>query len=100
MRPVGSHSDLREVPGVGPRIEQVLRDLGFTSLSELRGRDPEAMFEQLCELRDERVDRCVLYVFRTAVYYASESHPEARLLRWWNWKDDALAATWLRDRQT
>jgi len=34
-------------------------------------------------------DRCLLYVFRCAVYYASTS-PELydiEKLKWWNWKD-------------
>jgi hypothetical protein len=33
------------------------------------------------------VDRCALYVFRCAVYFASEAKPDPELLKWWNWKD-------------
>jgi hypothetical protein len=32
-------------------------------------------------------DRCLLYVFRCAVYYASTARPSPAKLRWWNWKD-------------
>jgi hypothetical protein len=35
------------------------------------------------------VDRCVLYVFRCAVYFASEAEHDPELLKWWNWKDAA-----------
>jgi hypothetical protein len=33
------------------------------------------------------VDRCVLYVFRCAVYYANNKTHDPELLKWWNWKD-------------
>lgn len=46
------------------------------------------MYERLSELQGAQ-DRCVLYVFRCAVYYASTPQPEPELLRWWNWKDRA-----------
>lgn len=36
------------------------------------------------ERQSVQVDRCMLYVFRCAVYY--EHDPE--LLKWWNWKDN------------
>ncbi|MGA3073400.1 MAG: helix-hairpin-helix domain-containing protein, partial [Bryobacteraceae bacterium] len=32
---------------------------------------------------------CVLYVFRCAVYFASEAEHDPELLKWWNWKDQA-----------
>lgn len=34
------------------------------------------------------MDRCMLYVFRCAVYYASSEQHDPELLKWWNWKDD------------
>lgn len=78
---------LEEIPGVGPSLARDLEDLGFTAVKDLRGRDPEAMFDTLCELRGTRQDRCVLYVFRCAVYYASHRKHDPGLLKWWNWKD-------------
>jgi len=36
------------------------------------------------------VDRCALYVFRCAVYYAENKRHSPRLLKWWNWKDEAM----------
>ncbi|MBP7847311.1 MAG: hypothetical protein KAZ94_04200, partial [Burkholderiales bacterium] len=32
-------------------------------------------------------DRCLLYVFRCAVYFAQTTQPQPELLKWWNWKD-------------
>ncbi|MEJ2052157.1 MAG: helix-hairpin-helix domain-containing protein, partial [Calditrichota bacterium] len=34
-----------------------------------------------------KVDRCMLYVFRTAVYYVSNTGHDPEKLKWWNWKD-------------
>jgi len=85
-------SDLQRIPGVGPRIEQVLLQLGIGAVRELRGRDPERLYAELCELRGAHVDRCVLYVFRTAVYFAGTDQPRQSLLKWWNWKDDSAVS--------
>jgi hypothetical protein len=82
--------DLQSIPGVGVSLAQDLRDLGYNSVAALRGSDPELMYRKLCELRGVHIDRCVLYVFRCAVYYASHSVHEAALLKWWNWKDAAI----------
>tara|TARA_R110000868_G_scaffold8205_3_gene42648 strand:- start:239311 stop:239568 length:258 start_codon:yes stop_codon:yes gene_type:complete len=80
-------SDLQDIPGVGPSIEQDFVDLGYFSVAELQGANPEQLYQDLCDLRGEHIDRCVLYVFRCAVYYANVSEPEAELLKWWNWKE-------------
>jgi hypothetical protein len=80
-------SDLQTIPGVGPSIARDLGDLGFQRVADLRGRDPERLFADLIVLRGGPVDRCVLYVFRCAVYYADRRRHRPELLKWWNWKD-------------
>lgn len=79
--------DLQRIPGVGPSLAQDLADLGIHRVSHLRRRNPERLYERLCALRGTRVDRCVLYVFRCAVYFASESRHDPERLKWWNWKE-------------
>ena len=81
--------DLRRIPGVGPSIAGDLVSLGIRSVSDLKGRDPEALYEALCRRGGARVDRCVLYVFREAVYFASRKTHDPEKLKWWNWKDGA-----------
>ena len=78
---------LQRIPGIGPSLAQDLVDLGIRSVSALRRRNPERLYEQLCTLRSQHQDRCVLYVFRCAVYFASEESPDPERLKWWNWKD-------------
>ena len=86
-----SLKDFQKIPGVGPKIAGNLRDLGYSCVSELRGRNPETMYKALCSLRGGSVDRCVLYVFRCAVYFASVKNHDPELLKWWNWKDKPAA---------
>ena len=78
---------LQEIPGVGPSIAQDLWSLGIRAVSDLKGRDPEALYQQLCVQQQAALDRCLLYTFRCAVYYASTLQPEPELLKWWHWKD-------------
>ncbi len=78
------------IPGIGPNMADDLIDLGFSNASELRDQDPERMYSDLCELRGQEMDRCVLYVFRCAVYFVSNDSHDPKLLKWWSWKDRAL----------
>ncbi len=79
--------EFRQIPGVGKSIANDLWNMGFRSLQELKNQDPEAMYDRLCELQGAQVDRCMLYVFRCAVYYTSHEQYEPEKLKWWNWKD-------------
>ena len=79
--------EFRQIPGVGKSIAEDLWNLGFRSVSNLKNEDPEALYTKLCAYQGAHVDRCMLYVFRCAVYYASNNVYDAELLKWWNWKD-------------
>ncbi len=65
-------------------------NLGIRSVADLRGKDPERLYDRECRRQGKPVDRCLLYVFRCAVYYASTAQPKPELLLWWNWKDRRL----------
>ena len=81
---------LQRIPGVGPSIAADLQRLGIRDVAELRGRNPESLYAALCREVRHHVDRCVLYVFRCAVYFASEAEHDPELLKWWNWKDGRI----------
>ena len=81
-------TEIRSIPGIGPRIAGNLAGLGITRVEDLRGKNPERMYHALCELRGTHIDRCVLYVFRAAVYFAENKSHDPELLKWWNWKDN------------
>lgn len=80
-------SSLEVIPGVGKSIARDLRDLGIEEVSDLKGQDPEKLYAKLCRLRGTPIDRCMLYVFRCAVYFASHKKHDSELLKWWKWKD-------------
>jgi hypothetical protein len=85
--------DLQRIPGIGPSIARDLFDLGIRRVEGLKGKDPEKLYDELCDLRGAHQDRCVLYTFRCAVYFASDPKPEPERLKWWNWQDGAAAAS-------
>jgi len=80
--------DLQQIPGVGRKIAEDLCNLGFRTVQDLQNQDPEELYLNLCAQKGVHVDRCALYVFRCAVYFASGEKHNSELLKWWNWKDD------------
>jgi hypothetical protein len=83
-------SPFEVIPGIGPSMSIDLEKLGYSRVSELRGENPAEMFEKLRVMAGGHMDRCVLYVFRCAVYFAENKEHDPKLLKWWNWKDKEL----------
>lgn len=75
---------LRQIPGVGKSIAVDLWDLGIRTPGQLAGMSPQELYNELWRQRGVQLDRCMLYVFRCAVYYASTEQPDPDLLKWWN----------------
>lgn len=80
-------SELQQIPGVGRSIAADLQEIGITRIQELKGKSPQALYDQVCGATGQIHDRCLLYVFRSAVYYASNARHDPEKLKWWNWKD-------------
>lgn len=81
--------ELQRIPGVGKTVAKDLYRLGFHSVSSLKSQDPQQLYEDHCIEMGCQVDRCMLYTFRCAVYFATEENPDPSLLKWWAWKDPA-----------
>lgn len=84
-----SIKELTSIPGVGKSIAKDLWNIGIRSVGDLIGKNPEVLYNQSNESVGTKQDRCLLYVFRCAVYYAETSadHVDSEKLKWWNWKD-------------
>ncbi len=82
-----SLKELRTIPGVGASIAEDLYAIGVRKVSDLKNKDPERLYEKSNRQAGVRQDRCLLYVFRCAVYFASEKRHDPEKLKWWNWKD-------------
>lgn len=80
-------TDLKVIPGIGKNMEAHLKNVGIRCVEDLAGKDPEEIYAQDCLFQNIQVDRCALYVYRMAVYYAEHEDRDPALLKWWNWKD-------------
>jgi len=78
---------LEDLPGIGRKIAQDLRAIGIKSPDDLKGRNPQRLYEKLCSSKTSPPDRCLLYVLRCATYYLSHNKHNPSLQKWWNWKD-------------
>jgi hypothetical protein len=68
---------LEDIPNVGPAVAGDLRRLGITSPAGLPGRDPYALYAELCRITGHRHDPCVLDTLLAAVRYM-EGRPRGR----------------------
>jgi hypothetical protein len=86
------YTQLMTIPGVGKSIAKNLWDIGIREISDLRDNDPEELYTLSNRYAGITQDRCLLYVFRCAVYYANtigkKQDPEK--LKWWNWKSERV----------
>jgi hypothetical protein len=81
--------ELKRIPGVGISIATDLWNINIRSIADLKGKDPEKLYQASNKFANAIQDRCLLYVFRCAVYYA-QTPPEQyefEKLKWWNWKN-------------
>jgi len=78
---------LTVIPGVGKSIANDLMEIGIKSIDDLKNKDPETLYQLSNEHVGKTQDRCLLYTFRCAVYYAEGGRDPERL-KWWNWKNN------------
>lgn len=79
---------LTDIPNVGPAVARHLGRVGIAAPEDLRGQDPEELFERLCAHDGQRHDPCLLDTFVAAVAYA-EGGPARP---WWEYSRERKAA--------
>jgi hypothetical protein len=72
---------LTDLPNVGPATAADLRLLGIARPADLRGRDPQRLYERLCALTGQRHDPCVLDVFTAVVDFMAGAPARP----WWHY---------------
>lgn len=77
------NSEFEKIPGVGKKVASYIEELDIKNFAELKKANPEEMYTRFCILRGEEIDRCLLYVFRSAVSFAKKPHHK----NWWDFKD-------------
>ena len=68
-----------EIPNIGPAIARDLALLNILAPSELIGKDPYKMYDDLCQITGSKHDPCVIDVFISAVRFM-EGEPSRK---WW-----------------
>lgn len=81
--------ELMTIPGVGKSIANDLLNIGIYNISELKNKDPEILYNLSNKFAGCVQDRCLLYVFRCAVYFSKtpKDKHDPEKLKWWNWKE-------------
>jgi nucleotidyltransferase/DNA polymerase involved in DNA repair len=81
--------ELSQIPGIGKSIATDLYHIGIQKIDDLKGKDPQLLYEHSNQFAGCVQDRCLLYVFRCAVYFAEtpKNEQEPEKLKWWNWKE-------------
>ena len=82
-----SLKEFQTIPGVGKATAEDFWNLGLRKVADLKRQNPQKLYDRLRKFQGTPGDRCMLYVMRCAVYFASTKKPKSELLKWWNWKD-------------
>jgi len=80
-------TDLLTIPNIGEKTKDSLVNIGITCVEDLRGKKAEDLYLKDCIQKKVKVDKCQLYLFRMAIYYAEHRTWEEDKLKWWYWKD-------------
>lgn len=80
---------LDTIPYIGPAIAKDLNNIGINCVEDLKGKDPERLYELSNKYEMKEQDRCLLYTYRYAVYYAEGGRETSKLV-WWAWKNRKL----------
>src|ERR1700690_3678340 len=77
--------ELRDLVSIGPAMLRDFELLGIASVAQLSRRNPEKLYEKLCQITGQPQDICCLDVFCAAVAQARDPllPPEQR--QWWYW---------------
>jgi hypothetical protein len=76
---------LQDLTSVGPAIARDFELMGIRSVAQLSRRNPEKLYEKLCEITGQAQDICCLDVFRAAVAQARNPRLPAEQRQWWYW---------------
>ena len=76
---------LRDLVSIGPAMLRDFELLGVRTVAQLARRNPEKMYEKLCQVTGQTQDICCLDVFRAAVAQAKNPNLPMEQRLWWHW---------------
>ncbi|BBO76098.1 hypothetical protein DSCW_35150 [Desulfosarcina widdelii] len=74
---------LIDLPNIGKAIAKDLQSIGIDHPKKLIGKNPFALYDELCTISGKRHDPCVLDVFMSAVHFMEGGAPRP----WWAFTD-------------
>jgi hypothetical protein len=77
--------ELEDLVSIGPAMLRDFKMLGITGVAQLARRNPEKLYERLCQITGQAQDICCLDVFRAAVAQARNPHLPLDQRQWWYW---------------
>ena len=87
-------TQLEQLPNVGPAIAADFRLLGLTRPQDLIGRDPYALYDELCRVTKRRHDPCLLDTFIAAVRFMGGEPARP----WWAYTAERKRALQAREK--
>jgi Pathogenicity locus len=76
---------LQDLVSVGPAMVRDFEMLGVRSVEQLGRRNPEKLYERLCQVTGQAQDICCLDVFCAAVAQARNPRLAPEKALWWYW---------------
>jgi len=76
---------LEDLVSVGPAMVRDFKLLGIHTVAQLSRRNPERLYESLCEISGQTREICCLGVFRAAVAQAENPRLPLEQSQWWYW---------------
>ncbi len=82
--------ELMQLPGVGKSVAYDFMQVGIRKISDLKGKDGAQLYADLNRVSGFTQNKCFLYVFKCAVYYAEtpEQLRDREKCNWWYWKNN------------
>ena len=76
---------LKDLVSIGPAMLEDFELLGIHSVAQLKRRNPQRMYRDLCRIRNEVIDPCCLDTFVAAVAQAKDPNLPIEQRQWWYW---------------
>jgi hypothetical protein len=77
--------ELGDLVSIGPAMLRDFELLGIANVAQLSKRNPEKLYEKLCQITGQPQDICCLDVFRAAVAQAQNPQLPLDQRQWWYW---------------
>ena len=88
-------TDLEQLPNVGPAVAADFKLLGVARPQDLLGRDPYALYDELCRVTKQRHDPCLLDTFIAAVRFMGGEPAQP----WWAYTAERKRALQARAKE-